>query len=209
MPAGQTSLQFVTVGDPGNVADTTRQSDGTSGYGSVPYTYNIGEYDVTLGQYTAFLNAVAKTDNYGLYTNNAPGAVGYPFGIARTGSAGSFVYSVTGSNPDAANMPLFGATWGDAARFCNWLQNGQPTSGTEGAGTTETGVYTLSGATTNAQLMAVTSPAHSGSGAANYFLPSENEWYKAAYFDPLLNGGSGGYYTTAFPTAGSSRRSRG
>ena len=47
-------------------------------------------------------------------------------------------------------MPVFDVTWGDAARFCNWLQNGQPTSGTEGTGTTETGAYTFNGATTNA-----------------------------------------------------------
>ena len=30
------------------------------------------------------------------------------------------------------------------------------------------------------------------------FIPSENEWYKAAYYDPTLNGGSGGYWT--YPT---------
>ena len=41
--------------------------DGTTGYGSVPYTFQMGKYDVTTGQYTAFLNAVAKTDPYGLY----------------------------------------------------------------------------------------------------------------------------------------------
>ena len=31
-----------------------------------------------------------------------------------------------------------------------------------------------------------------------YFIPSENEWYKAAYYDPTLNGGTGGYWT--YPT---------
>jgi len=33
----------------------------------VAYNYHIGKYDVTVGQYTAFLNAVAATDKYGLY----------------------------------------------------------------------------------------------------------------------------------------------
>jgi hypothetical protein len=56
----------------------------------------------------------------------------------QSGSSGSDSYSVTGSDPQAANCPIFDLTWGDAARFCNWLQNGQPT-GAEGAGTTETG----------------------------------------------------------------------
>ncbi len=30
---------------------------------------------------------------------------------------------------------------------------------------------------------------------ATYFIPTENEWYKAAYYDPTLNGGAGGYWT--------------
>ena len=42
--------------------------------------------------------------------------------------------------------------------------------------------------------MAVTPQAAS----ATYFIPSENEWYKAAYYDPALNGGAGGYWT--YPT---------
>ena len=63
MPVGQTSLLFVPVGNPGNVADPATGSV----YGSVGYAYRMGEYDVTVGQYVQFLNAVAKTDTYGLY----------------------------------------------------------------------------------------------------------------------------------------------
>ena len=44
MPTGQTSLQFVTVDDPANAADPA------TGYGSVGYTYQMGKYDVTVGQ---------------------------------------------------------------------------------------------------------------------------------------------------------------
>jgi len=32
---------------------------------------------------------------------------------------------------------------------------------------------------------------------AYYFLPSEDEWYKAAYYDPNANGGAGGYWNYA------------
>jgi hypothetical protein len=60
---GAASLQFVTVGNPGNAADPVAGSL----YGSVGYTYQMGQYDVTAGQYTALLNAVAATDTYGLY----------------------------------------------------------------------------------------------------------------------------------------------
>ena len=97
-------------------------------------------------------------------------------GISQSGSSGSYSYAVTGSDPQAANCPIFDVSWGDAARFCNWLQNGQPT-GVEGAGTTETGAYTLNGDTTTL----LTETRNAG---ATYFIPSEDEWYKAAYYNP-------------------------
>ena len=168
MPDGETSLQFVSVGDAGNAADT-------NGHGSVGYTYQMGKYDVTLGQYCQFLNAVAKADPYGLYAGAMAGEFA-TLGIARSGSSGSYSYTVTGSYSQAANCPIFYVTWGDAVRLCNWLQNGQPAR-PEGDGTTETGAYTLNGAVTTSALMAVTRNA-----GATYFLPSEDEWYKAAYY---------------------------
>jgi formylglycine-generating enzyme len=195
MPDGQTSLRFVPVGNPGNAADTTVMTDGSTGYGSVPYRYQMGKYDVTVGQYCKFLNAVAQTDNYGLYSGgmaqSGPSPT-YPIGITQSGNPGSYSYLVTGSYGQAANCPIFFPSWGSAARFCNWLQNGQPT-GPEGNGTTETGAYTLNGATMDGALIAITRNA-----GAKYFIPSENEWYKAAYYDPTLNGGTGGYWT--YPT---------
>ena len=187
MTGGQTSLQFVTVGNPGNAADPATGSL----YGSVGYTYQMGKYDVTAGQYCQFLNAVAKTDTYGLYKSYWPTLLP-TVDITQSGSSGNYSYSVTGSYGQAANCPIFDVSWGDAARFCNWLQNNQPT-GAEGPGTTETGAYTLNGATSNAALMAITR-----NTGATYFIPSENEWYKAAYYDPTLNGGAGGYW--AYPT---------
>ncbi len=183
---GEASLEFVTVGDPGNAADTSN-----GGHGSVPYVYQMGKYDVTVGQYCQFLNAVAKTDAYGLY--NSGMATDMPtIKIAQSGSSGNYTYTVTGGCSQAANCPIFDVTWGDAARFCNWLQNGQPT-GVEGTGTTETGAYTLNGNATN--WMAVTR-----NSTATYVIPSENEWYKAAYYKG--GGTNAGYwgYTTQSST---------
>ena len=61
MPTGQTSLEFVTIGDPGNIADNryanTYPSRPNLLLGSVPYEYQIGKYDVTMSQYVQFLNA--------------------------------------------------------------------------------------------------------------------------------------------------------
>jgi formylglycine-generating enzyme required for sulfatase activity len=173
--ANAIDLEMVTVGDPGNKADTRVMDDGTTGYGSVPYTYQIGKYDVTVSQYTAFLNAVAKTDTYGLYYSGM--ATAYEnIKINQSGSPGSYSYSVGGSYSAAANCPMFDVSWASAARFCNWLQNGQP-AGNQGPGTTETGAYTINGLNTIKQLMKVTRNAD-----AAYFIPTENEWYKAAYY---------------------------
>jgi formylglycine-generating enzyme len=144
---------------------------------------------VTVGQYCQFLNAVARTDTYGLYGWWL--AQDYStIKITKSGSSGSYSYSVSGSCSQAANCPIFAVPWGSAARFCNWLQNGQPT-GAEGPGTTETGAYILNGATTTSALMQITRDA-----GAKYFIPSEDEWYKAAYY----KGGNtaSGYW--AYPT---------
>jgi len=191
MPPGETSLQLVTVGDPGNVADPD------TGYGAVSYVYQMDKYDVTIGQYTAFLNSVATTsDPYGLYNANMALAT-HPttdsfstLGIARSGSSGSYTYSVAGSYSQAANCPIFNVTWGDAARFVNWLANGQPT-GPEGPGTTESGTYTLSGATTSAGLMLATR-----NPGSTWVLPTVDEFYKAAYY--VGGGTNAGYWT--YPT---------
>lgn len=164
MPLGQKNVEFVTVGDVGNVADTT-------GIGAVGHAYQMGKYDVTAGQYCQFLNAVAKADPYGLY--NPDMASGFAScGITQSGDAGGYTYAVA-KNPD---FPVNYVSWGDAARFSNWLSNGQPT-GLQGGGTTETGSYTLNGATGTDSLAAI--PRNPG---ARYAIPSQDEWYKAAYY---------------------------
>jgi formylglycine-generating enzyme len=163
MPSGQKSLEFVTVGNPGNAADTT-------GLGAVGYTYQMGKYDVTAAQYVQFLNAVAATDPYGLYMGSM-GVSSY-CGIVQSGSSGSYTYSV---DPSKANRPINYISFGAAARFCNWLTNNQPTGG-EDLTTTEDGSYYLNGATDNTTLLGVTRKA-----GAIYVLPTQDEWYKAAY----------------------------
>jgi formylglycine-generating enzyme required for sulfatase activity len=190
----QVTIDMVTVGDPGNANDTTS-------YGGVNYSYQIGKYDVTIGQYTDFLNAVAATDTYSLY--NASMATDLNLaGIARTGSSGSYTYSAiapSGTTPAGAsspgNRPITYVNWFDSARFANWMANGQPT-GVQSSTTTENGAYNVNGATIgNAPAKNVTNP--NTSAAPTFFIPNENEWYKAAYYSPVLNSGSGGYYTYA------------
>jgi formylglycine-generating enzyme required for sulfatase activity len=129
------TIDTVAVGNKGNTADTRLMDDGTTGYGSVGYNYNIGKYEVTAGQYTAFLDAVAATDTYGLY-NTEMDSVNNSYGcnIKRSGNSGSYTYSVAS---DWANRPVNYVSYWDSCRFANWLGNGQ------GTGSTETGAYTL------------------------------------------------------------------
>ena len=157
---------WCTVGNAGNTADYT-------GYGKVDYIYNIGKFDVTAGQYVAFLDAVAKLDTYGLYNVDMATNVMGPR-IQRTSQSDGYHYSVAS---DYANRPVSDVSWGDAARFCNWLTNGQPAGG-EGLTTTEDGSYYLNGAT-GTQVAGVSRK--TVAQGARYVLPTENEWYKAAY----------------------------
>jgi formylglycine-generating enzyme required for sulfatase activity len=165
------TIATVSVGNVGNAADTT-------GFGEVDYAYNIGEYDVTSSQYTAFLNAVAATDTYGVYNSFMAGIYSGNPGIVQSGSSGSYTYSVAAGR---GNYPVTDVTFWDATRFANWLDNGQPTRA-EGAGTTETGTYTLT-STAIADNTVTRNP------GATWAVTSENEWYKAAYYTPL--GGTG------------------
>jgi formylglycine-generating enzyme required for sulfatase activity len=182
--AANITIDTVLVGNPGNPPDQLFIGNNPDNlqFGSVAYEYRIGKYEVTVGQYTAFLNAVAATDTYGLYNTNM--ATNPNGGITRSGSDGSYTYS---TKPNMADKPVTFVSWGDAARFANWLHNGQPT-GAQNASTTEDGAYTLNGATSTA-LSAVTRNA-----GARWFIPTEDEWYKAAYYDPTLNRGAGGYW---------------
>src|SRR5262245_5025257 len=142
--ASAVTIPTVTVGSAGNIADKEVMIDETTDYGSVAYNYRIGTTEVTNAQYAAFLNAVAATDTYGLY--NASMESETWGGITRTGSSGSYSYSVKADagSYTYADKPVVYVSWYDSLRFANWLHNGQP-SGAQDASTTEDGAYTFSG----------------------------------------------------------------
>jgi len=168
------NANFVMVGDPGNASDTT-------GFGAVAESFQIMQYEFTNQQYTDFLNSVAQSDPYGLYNPNMYTEPGYNRGgITRNGSSGSYTYFVNPS--DMGNKPVNWVSWFDAARVANWLMNGATSSSS-----TETGAYTLNGAKSG-NAVAV-------NPGATVYIPTEDQWYKAAYY----KGGStnAGYWTYA------------
>ena len=167
-------MDLAAVGNPGNADDNT-------GYGGVAYEYKIGRYEVTAGQYCEFLNAVARTDTYALY-DTFMSSISEGCKIQRSGSSGSYSYSVAS---DYADRPVNYVTWYDSLRFANWLHNGQPTGG-QTAATTEDGAYDMSLGSNVVRKI-----------GATVWLPSEDEWYKAAYHKN--DGITGNYFD--YPTS--------
>lgn len=167
-------IPFVAVTNAGNPADV-------NGKGAVAYDFRIGRYEVNNIQYAAFLNAVAADDPHSLYNTNS--AADIHSGIERSGMAGEYFYAV---KPGMGHRPAVLVDFYDVLRFCNWLHHGQP-SGAQDATTTEDGAYTL----TPEALAAENVLRNPG---ARYWLPSDDEWYKAAYHQPADLGGDFGNY---------------
>jgi len=176
--AANVTFDWATVGNPGNAGDV--QSNGT--FGAVANTYRISKTEVTNGQYTDFLNAVdaAGVNSLSLFNSEMAGNFG-GIELQAANAAGSKFVAQAGREQN----PVTYVSWYDSVRFINWLDNGQPTDGTG----TESGAYTLlvGNSTTPSNGPSVTRD----TGAA-YWLPSEDEWYKAAYYDP-----SGTYFDYA------------
>ena len=201
-----TGIETVTVGNPGNAGELSGAGAGGFGpdriCGAVDYVYRIGKFEVTAGQYTEFLNAVASydpahpnheshADPHKLY-NIEMWSSEYGCKIQRAGSgteSDPYQYTLVGG---WADRPVNFVSWADTARYANWLHNGQPT-GAQDLSTTEDGTYFLDGAWIDAEPLAITREPD-----ATWVIPSEDEWYKAAYYD----GGSGAYYD--YPTSSDS-----
>ena len=150
---------WVPVGDPGNACDA--QTWGC--FGGVGYDYRIAAHEVTNAQYAEFLNATAASDPHGLYN---PNMANFNGGITRIGDAGSYAYTAIAGREA---MPVNHVSLFDAMRFVNWVHNGQ------GDGDTESGAYTM-------PTSQFGSPNARNPGAW-IFLPTNDEWHKAAYYD--------------------------
>jgi formylglycine-generating enzyme required for sulfatase activity len=186
--AAAVTIDWVTVGDPGNPAapvDGSNYLPGDQFLGAVDHAYKIGKYDVTVNQYVEFLNSNDPTgaNTLGLYAFQMSELYG-GLNFNPAAIVGAKYSAVAGRE----NRPIAYVTWYNAARFANWLNNGQV------PGSTETGAYTLLGGTARPS-----DPASiRRSVDASVFLPSLDEWYKAAYYDTTTD--SYNYYPTSSKT---------
>ena len=85
------TMDFVTIGNPGNAADTTGSPNPA---GSVAYTYNLGKYEVSRGQ-------VDKANS--------------------AGSLGITMYDMSSFGGNGVSRPATGISWYEAATYVNWL----------------------------------------------------------------------------------------
>jgi formylglycine-generating enzyme len=167
------TFDWAIVGNSGNDPDST-------GFGAVSNVFRISKYEVTNAQYTEFLNAVdpVGTNPHSVYSrsmgSNARGGIAFNGGATSGSKYSTKTYM--------GNKPVNYVSFLDAMRFTNWLENGQPVGGVG----TESEVYTISNG-----LNATRSP------SATFFIPSEDEWYKAAYHKN--DGVTGNYWD--YPTS--------
>ena len=158
--ANSFNMEFVTIGDAGNVADTTGSPNPA---GAVSYEYQMGKYEVS----------EAMIDAYN----------------AEFGTANSLVIT---KDTRGVDKPATSVSWNEAARFVNWLNTSQ--------GFQAAYKFTTGGVNDNIALWSSAEAWQLGGENlyrhkdAHYWLPSMDEWYKAAYYDPNKNSGLGGYW---------------
>lgn len=169
--------------------------------GKVPYKYGIGELEVTVRQWVAFLNTVDPLgrNKYKLWSETESGEEWPRFGQIDYTEAAVSGRHYSLAAPEWGDKPYGFANFLRTARFANSLDNGKVLSRKKGtvAGyptvtyrvrlsrNTETGMYD----------MRKRAPVRTG--ASGFVIPSQNEWIKAAYFDPK---GEGKYSYWEYPT---------
>ncbi len=182
-------IEFVTIGAPGNAGYGLPSPPGylnIQGRGRVDYEYRIGKYEVTTAQWMEFVNTYNVLG--GSWTFFADpvfwGAVPDP---AYSGPG--IKYKLNPALPNAPMVPVIGISWRETAQFCNWLHNDKAS----GTWAIENGAYDASTFTTNANGTFNDQLTHHPS--AKYWIPTFDEWTKAAHYDPDRYGpGKGGYW---------------
>jgi hypothetical protein len=144
--SNQFQMEFVTIGNPGNLPDNTGAPNPA---GAVGYTYGIGKFEVSEDMITKF-NASQSLQ----ITQHSRGPA----------------------------KPATTVSWNEAARFVNLLNTS--TGGFAAYSFTTGGVNDDIALWTASDTLDYDPLNPYRSKRATYVLPSYNEWYKAAYYNP-------------------------
>ena len=151
------TMEFVTIGDTSNVADV---HPGQRPTGSVFYEYEIGKYEIRRGLIDKYNAIFGESNN-----------------LTITHSSNS-TYPANGPNVAAT-----GISWLEAARFVNWMNTSKGYSAAYKFAH-DSGIGDLNELWTSGDDGYDPTNPYRNSKAV-YALPSVDEWYKAAYFDPV------------------------
>ena len=190
-------FRWCTVGSAGNTAYAglpPGQYDSARGRGRVDYDFRIARTEVSTGQWLEFLNAVGDA---GLTSSLSVVAEPTYWGGALAGTRpdGSPIWMLNPSLPDAARLPAAGMSWRDAAMYCNWLHNNKAAT-PDGIGRGAYDASTFGWAPhPDIPTTLVFTDQFTRSPGAKYWIPSLDEWLKAAYFDPNKGGTGAGWWT--------------
>jgi sulfatase modifying factor 1 len=171
-------IDFVTIGAAGNAGYPLASPPGhlsVQGRGAVAYEYRIGRYEVTTAQWLEFANNCTTQGGQWAFFALPTfwGAVPDP-----TYSGPGARYMLNPNLPGAASMPVYGITWRESAMYCNWLHNDRA----PGLSSIMDGAYDASTFTTNPDQ--TFNDQRTRSPGARYWIPSLDEWLKAAHYDP-------------------------
>lgn len=150
-------IDFVTVGNPGNPGDTRTEINPRDGFPLAnPYGCGGVDYNYRIGKYEV---TNAQWNSFVL-------AAGAPTGNLSNAYDENAYWT-------GANVPTNRVSWFEATQFCNFLTSGDKSQG----------AYLFSGDNTNpGDFLGIDRDwALSVYGIA-YVIPTEDEWYKAAYY---------------------------
>lgn len=169
--------------------------------GSVGYGYGIGKLEVTVGQWVKFLNTVDPEgrNKYKLYSETESGAAWPRFGQIDYSAKARPGRHYTAAAPEWRDKPYGFANFLRSARFVNSLYNGKlisKRSGMEGPYGYTTYRVRLS-RNTERGMYDMRRPKTTRTAKTGFVVPSQDEWIKAAYYDPK---GGGTYSYWQYPT---------
>ncbi len=210
------TLKTVKIGAPGNpsvgivpftdaiyasCADAPQAKPACQQVGGVKYRYGIGHLEVTVTQWVAFLNTVdpAGRNKHHLYSADESSSAWPKYGQINFASGASRGRHYSVASPDWADKPYGFANFLRSARFVNSLYNGRLLSK---QAESEAGFRYLTyrvrlSRKTERGMYDMRKRAATRSHKAGFVVPSQDEWVKAAYYDPS---GGGQYSYWKYPT---------
>lgn len=184
-------IDFVTIGATYGGAGNAAYQSGipnqrVNGRGSVACEYKIGRMEVTTAQWVEFFNAAFDRPQADWIPWVAPpgfwGAQG-----TTPNTTGGLRWMVPAGNE---NRPVGDISWRMAAIYCNWLHNGKSTDRSAFLN----GAYDVSTFGFDGNRFTDQDAHHPD---AKYWVPTWDEWLKAAHFDPdkqNQDGSTGGWW---------------